>query len=139
VSVRDDIEEPEQDATKPQRGANDMGALSYIVGRHAELNSQIKEMKCEQKELEDSAWEKCGKSPKAIRVLSKESAWDEVKRERQRQLEEEIDRGRAALGMLAGTPLGEAEIERMERERGSSVKPAKRRSRAKGQQPEANA
>lgn len=106
------------------------------------MNAEIKEAKFEQKELEDSAWEKCGKSAKAIRVLSKESAWDAVKRERQRQLEEEIDAGRVALGLLADTPLGVAEIERMEREREGSIKKAngKRRSRkAKGQQSEADA
>jgi hypothetical protein len=32
-------------------------------------------------------------------------------------LEEEIDQGRAALGMLAGTPLGQAELDRMADER----------------------
>lgn len=105
-----------EDRDKPQRGANDTGALTYIVSRHSQLGSDIKALKFEQKELEDSAWEKCGKSPKAIRQLSKESAWDAVKREKQRQLEEEIDQGRAALGMLADTPLGQAELERAEAE-----------------------
>jgi hypothetical protein len=116
---------------QPKRGANDVGALKHIVSRHAHLNAQIKEMKFEQKELEDSAWEKCGKSPKAIRVLSKESAWDEVKRERQRQLEEEIDAGRAALGLLADTPLGAAELERMADEKLNGSEP-KKRGRPKG-------
>jgi len=124
--------------TEIQVGANDLGALKHIVARHAELSSQIKGMKMEQKELEDSAWEKCGKSPKAIRVLSKESAWDEVKRERQRQLEEEIDQGRAALGLLADTPLGTAELERMADERltkgwkANGAEPPKKRGRPKG-------
>lgn len=104
-------------AGQPVPGANDLGALKYIVSRHADLGSQIKTLKFEQKELEDSAWEKCGKSAKAIKQLSKESGWDEVKRERQRQLEEEIDQGRAALGLLADTPLGQAEMERMADER----------------------
>jgi hypothetical protein len=108
-----------------------VSALKHIVSRHAHLNVQIKEMKFEQKELEDSAWEKCGKSPKAIRVLSKESAWDEVKRERQRQLEEEIDAGRAALGLLADTPLGAAELERMADEKLNGSEP-KKRGRPKG-------
>ena len=99
---------------EPQRGANDVGALTHIVTRHAQLNADIKGMKFQQKELEESAWEKCGKTAKAIRQLSKESSWDAVKREKQRQLEEEIDQGRAALGMLAGTPLGQAELARAE-------------------------
>lgn len=111
-----------RDAGQPQRG-NDTPALKYIVTRHAELNARAKEIKFEQKELEDSAWEKCGKSPKAIKQLSKESAWDEVRRERQRLLEEEIDAGRVSLGMLAGTPLGEAEMARMQEERQGSVVP----------------
>lgn len=139
--MRDDTEQGRSDS-EAQRGGNDVGALTHIVARHAQLNAEIKEAKFEQKELEDSAWEKCGKSAKAIRVLSKESAWDAVKRERQRQLEEEIDAGRVALGLLADTPLGVAEIERMEREREGSIKKAngKRRSRkAKGQQSEADA
>jgi hypothetical protein len=112
--VRDDMA---SESEQPVRGGNDLSALKYIVARHAELNAQLKEIKFEQKELEDSAWEKCGKSAKAIKQLSKESAWDEVRRERQRLLEEEIDAGRAALGMLADTPLGGAELTRMEEER----------------------
>jgi len=119
--VRDDIEEPEQDATKPQRGANDMGALSYIVGRHAELNSQIKEMKFEQKELEDSAWEKADCKPRVVKQLSKEQAWNAVKREEQKQYEESLDSCRSALGMLADLPLGEHAME--------SVGPAKKAAR----------
>jgi hypothetical protein len=100
---------------------NDLGALKYIVGRHSDLASQIKTLKFEQKELEDSAWEKCGKSAKAIKQLSKESAWDAVKREKHRQLEEEIDAARVALGFLADLPLGQAEMEGMEAERQYSV------------------
>lgn len=119
---------------QPMRGANDVSALKHIVSRHADLNSQIKAAKFEQKELEDSAWEKCGKSGKAIRVLSKESAWDEIKRERQRLLEEEIDAGRAALGLLADTPLGAAELERMADEKlnGSGASAPKKRGRSRG-------
>lgn len=121
-----------REAEQPRRGGNDVSALKYIVTRHSELNAQIKAAKFEQKELEESAWEKCGKSAKAIKQLSKESAWDEVRRERQRLLEEEIDAGRAALGMLASTPLGEAEMARMEEERQGSVQAPVRRGRPPG-------
>jgi hypothetical protein len=116
--MRDDINASESEHKEEvrQTGSNDLSALKYIVSRHSQLNAEIKAAKFEQKELEDSAWEKCGKSAKAIRVLSKESAWDAVKREKQRQLEEEIDAGRVALGMLSDTPLGQAEMERMETE-----------------------
>ena len=121
----------EQPRNQPPGGANDVAALTYIVSRYAEVEAQIKGLKFEQKELKDSAWEKCGKSPKAITQLAKESAWDAVKRERQRQLEEEIDAGRAALGLLADTPLGEAEMQRMEEERQAGAAP-KRRGRPPG-------
>lgn len=117
--------------TEAERGGNDVPALTHIVARHSTLNAEIKAAKMEQKELEDSAWEKCGKSPKAIRQLSKESAWDAVKREKQRQLEEEIDQGRAALGMLADTPLGEAELARAEAQAQQQME-GKSRKGAKG-------
>lgn len=99
--------------TEPQRGANDTKALTHIVQRIAKLNADVKEANFEIKELADSAWEKCGKSPKAVKQLAKESAWDAVKRKAQQDLEEEIDQGRLALGMLSDTPLGEAAIDGM--------------------------
>lgn len=90
--------------------------LTHIVGRYAELNREIQERKWEQKELADSAWEKTGVKPKVVRQLAKEQAWDAVKREEQRQYEEALDECRSKLGMLADTPLGQAEIERVEAE-----------------------
>jgi hypothetical protein len=106
---------------RPQRGGNDTPALTKIVERVRKLNAEIKEARFEIKELADSAWEKCGYSAKAVKALAKESAWNEVEREARRQLEEEIDKGRVALGFLADTPLGQAEMERMEAERQASI------------------
>lgn len=83
-------------------------ALAPIVERHAKLNAEIQAKKWEQKELEESAWEKAGVDAKCVKQLSKESAWDDVKREKQRQFEEKMDHCRVALGMLLDTPLGQA-------------------------------
>jgi hypothetical protein len=92
---------------------NETAKLTHIIQRHSTLAAEIKERKMEQKELEDGAWEQCGKSAKCVRQLSKESKWDAVKREQQRQLEEEIDQCRAALGLLSDLPLGQVELDRM--------------------------
>lgn len=99
--------------------------LEYIVERHAQLAKEIKGLKFEQKELEDSAPEQCGVSAKTVKQLSKESNWSDVEREKQRQREEELDAARAALGMLADTPLGEAEMRRAEENLQQSKTPAK--------------
>lgn len=91
--------------------------LTHIVQRHSELAREIQERKWEQKELEASAWEKCGQKPKVVKQLSKESGWDAVKREEQRQFEEAVDQCRSALGMLADLPLGEAALSKAGEER----------------------
>ena len=120
---------------------NEKAKLLHIVKSHSELATKIKELKFEQKELEDSAFEACGSSAKAVKQLSKESLWDEVKRAKQTQLEEEIDAGRLALGMLADTPLGAVEMERMETEKQQSLKNGNAKKRAKGKaesRPDAN-
>lgn len=122
-----------ENASNP--GANDTAKLTYIVARHHELAAQVKTLKMEQKELEDSAWEQCGYSGKAVRALSKESGFNAVEREKKRQLEEEIDKGRAALGLLATTPLGEAEMQRMREEQKTKANghaAPKKRGRPKG-------
>jgi len=85
-------------------------SLAYIVGRVAELNTQMQEAKWEIKELADSAWEKAGVRAKVVKQLAREQAWDAVKREDQRQYEESLDECRAKLGMLADTPLGESAL-----------------------------
>ena len=110
-------------SAEPQRGGNDIKALTHIVQRIAKLNGEIKEANFEIKELADSAWEKCGKSAKAVKQLAKESAWDAVKRKAQQDLEEEVDAGRLALGMLSDTPLGEAAIDGIKNGAGDADEP----------------
>jgi hypothetical protein len=87
------------------------GHLTRIVERQKAINAQIQELKWEAKDLADSAWDKCGVRPKVIRQLAKEAAWDEVQRAAQRQHEESLDACRAALGLLADTPLGQAAMD----------------------------
>ena len=102
--------------------------LTHIVGRHYELAKEIQAAKREQKELEDSAWEKADCKPRVVKQLSKEQAWNAVKREEQKQYEESLDSCRSALGMLADLPLGEHAIERVKPEK----KGAGRKARIRG-------
>jgi hypothetical protein len=82
--------------------------LTRIVNDYARMNAEIQSLKWDQKALAESAWDKAGVKPRVVKQLAKESAWDDVRREEQRQLEESLDECRAALGMLADLPLGQA-------------------------------
>jgi hypothetical protein len=82
--------------------------LTRIIERHKAINAEVQALKWEAKELAESAWDKCGVRPKVVKQLAKEAAWDVVQREEQRQHEESLDACRAALGLLADTPLGQA-------------------------------
>jgi hypothetical protein len=90
-------------------------ALKHITKRLRELSAQRDQIKEEEKDLLETAFEKTGIQKKAIKQLVKEMDWDEVERMAQRTLEEELDRGRHALGLLADTPLGEHAMERLRR------------------------
>lgn len=96
-------------------------ALDHIVKRLSELKRQRDQIKEEEKDLLESAFEKTGVQKKAIKQLAKESDWDEVQRMAQRTLEEDLDRGRHALGLLADTPLGEHAQERLRKRHVESV------------------
>jgi hypothetical protein len=87
---------------------SDTQALTSDVRRIAEINAKVQALKWHGKEIADAAWDKYGIKAKVVRQLAKESAWDAVQREERRQLEESLDECRAALGMLADLPLGEA-------------------------------
>jgi hypothetical protein len=82
--------------------------LTRIVERTKAINAQVQELKWEAKEIAESAWDKCGVKPKVVKQLAKEAAWDQVQREERRQFEESLDECRAALGLLADLPLGQA-------------------------------
>jgi hypothetical protein len=87
---------------------NERTALTEIVSDVKALNAKIHELKREAKERADEAWDACGVKTKVVYQLAREAAWDDVKRTEQRQYEEALDECRAALGLLADTPLGEA-------------------------------
>lgn len=129
----DNAQTGEAPGTGPERGANDTPKLTKIVERLRSINAEVKDLKMEAKEVEDSAWEACGYSAKAVRKLAKEAAYNAVDRERQKQLEEEIERGRVALGFLSDLPLGQAEMQRMEEQKQASINGTGRpRGRPKG-------
>lgn len=101
--------------------------LDHIVNRVAELEAKKKEIAEEIKELCDDAKDKLGRSPKVIKQLAKEKNWDEIERMAQRELEEELDDCRSALGLLADLPLGEHAQRRQEEKRarkGRELEPA---------------
>lgn len=98
--------------TAQDRQAN---GLAPVVMRIARLNADIQAAKFEINEIADDAYNNdlvraasVSMARKVVKQLAKESAWDQVQREEQRQLEEAIDECRAALGMLADLPLGQA-------------------------------
>jgi hypothetical protein len=84
--------------------------LRHIVDRYVTLNDQIKSAKDEQKELADAAKGELGIEPKVTKQLAKETAWNELERAAQLGLERQLDECRLALGLLDGTPLGEAAV-----------------------------
>jgi uncharacterized protein (UPF0335 family) len=88
--------------------------LKAIVERGHKLQCEIDGLKDEIKALADSAWEKAGVKAKVVRQLIKEKGWDNTQRMERQQFEEALDTCRTALGILASTPLGQAEIDRME-------------------------
>lgn len=84
--------------------------LTEIVEKYAKLNADIQAKRWDQKALAESAWEKCGVEASVVKQLAKESAFDDVKKEKQRQYEESLHQCRALLGVLLDTPLGRAAI-----------------------------
>lgn len=89
---------------------NEIAKLKPIVARIQHLNGEMKAARFEIKELADLSWDACGVSAKAVKQMAKEASWDAIARERQKQLEEEVDQCRNALGMLSDLPLGEAAL-----------------------------
>ena len=86
----------------------DVNGIKRDVARIVAINAQVQELKWEAKEIAGAAWNKYGVKAKVVKQLAQESAWDEVQREERRQHEESLDQCRAALGLLADTPLGQA-------------------------------
>lgn len=99
--------------------SEDKKKLEHIVTRVAEIKERMKEENEEIKELCTEAVEKCGVSAKVVKQLAKEKNWNEIERMAQALLEEELDKCRAALGMLADLPLGKHAQERKTEKRGS--------------------
>jgi hypothetical protein len=100
---------------------NEIAKLEHIVQRFAALNDEIKAAQDEQKELGQAAFDDrlihvaaVQDARKVLKRLAKERDWDEIKRMAQAQLEQALDECRAALGLLADTPLGQAAQQRPE-------------------------
>jgi uncharacterized protein (UPF0335 family) len=80
--------------------------LKGFVTSYARLEAEIKANRAEQKHLGEKCWEACGIQAKVLKKLAKESTWDHIERLAQAQLEEQLEQGRHALGLLADLPLG---------------------------------
>jgi hypothetical protein len=96
--------------------------LAKAVGRIVKLNAQSKDIGFEINEIADAAFEaghirgvpNAAAARKVLKRLAKDSIATDVEREEQRLIEEAIDECRAALGLLADTPLGQAAQQRPE-------------------------
>lgn len=84
--------------------------LTDIIDKYAKLSADIQAKRWEQKELAESAWEKCGVEKSVVKQLAKEQAFDDVKKEKLRQHEESLHQCRTLLGLLLDTPLGQAAV-----------------------------
>lgn len=82
--------------------------LDSYTERIAKLFNDRKEIDDEIAELTAEAAEKLNLRKGNIRKAAKERNMDELERADRRQVEEELDQIRSALGILADTPLGEA-------------------------------
>jgi hypothetical protein len=89
--------------------------LAQAVERIVKLTARSKEIGFEINEVADAAYEaglvRVPNAPAARKVLkrlAKDSIASDVEREEQRLIEETIDECRAALGLLADLPLGQA-------------------------------
>jgi hypothetical protein len=102
------VSEDEQQVRQPK--PSDNSKRQDIVNDLVAKNAKLKKLKMEIKDVEDGAWEACGDTPKVIRQLAKIAAWDATKRARYDQELDAIWQGRKALGLLAGTPLGQAAL-----------------------------
>lgn len=82
--------------------------LESYTERIASLYRDKKELDDEINELVAECAEKLALRKGNIRKSAKERNMDELERSDRRQVEEELDQIRSALGILADTPLGEA-------------------------------
>ncbi len=82
--------------------------LDSATERIATLYRDKKEIDDEIAEIVAECSEKTGLRKGSIRKAAKERNMDDLERADIRQREEEMDQVRAALGILADTPLGEA-------------------------------
>lgn len=98
----------------------DREKLRHIVGETARLDDEIADLREEQKELAAAA-KLIGIAPKVVKQLAKESRMDDLQRRAQIALEHSLDQCRADLGMLVGTPLGDAAEELAQGIRGGEV------------------
>ncbi|WP_457797607.1 DUF2312 domain-containing protein [Methylocystis sp. S23] len=89
--------------------------LKSYVERIVRLNEEIASLKEDVKDLVMEA-KSDGFDPKAIRAIVKESMQTQAERAAVREVEAIIDIYRASLGLLDGTPLGDAARRRYERE-----------------------
>lgn len=87
---------------------DDKKYLDSTTERLATLFKDRKELDDEIAEIVSEAAEKLGLRKGNIRKAAKERNMDELDRADRRQVEEELDQIRSALGILADTPLGEA-------------------------------
>lgn len=93
------------------KGHNTEGQLRSLVERIENLEESIKELQSDKSDIYAEA-KGAGFDVKALKAIIKERKQD---RDKAAELEAILDTYRHALGMLDGTPLGQAAIERAAR------------------------
>jgi len=85
--------------------------LTHHLERIQALTEEKKALEGDIKEHIEAASEETGLTKVVVKQLAKEWAMSRLEREAQRLHEEEMDKLRVAIGMLADTPLGMAAME----------------------------
>lgn len=94
---------------KDQNGsASNRAPIANYIDRLVELEEEAREKRLELRELYNEAKENTGELKGAIRIIVKEKLETEEQRANREAIEAAADQMRAALGMLRGTPLGDA-------------------------------
>lgn len=82
--------------------------LKSFIDRISRLKVQKKDLDDEINELTADAADKMGLRKSTIKALAKRNRMSEIERQEADLLQEELEQCQHALGMLAGTPLGDA-------------------------------
>jgi len=82
--------------------------MKSIISRLAKIRAEKKELSWEERELCEQAQQQCGVLPSVTKKLAKEAGLNQTEVAALQLYEDQLATCRVELGMLAGTPLGDA-------------------------------